>query len=197
MRRFSPNATVLVFIGPRGSGKTTIGLRVAQRLDRAFIDLDQQIERAAGASVAALFAARGEAHFRELEHAALCAALPSAPQAPPTAAPPQFAAVLSVGGGAVLRADNRAVLAPHACVWLTAPPEELCRRLTHDPRSATLRPALTELPLLEELNRLSREREPLYAQLAAVKIDTAALSAEQVTARVLEWVDTALADVPR
>ncbi len=90
-------------------------------------------------------------------------------------------AVLSVGGGAVLSPANRAALRQAGlCVWLTAPADQLHRRVTSDPDHAADRPALTHLEELAEMQHLLRQREPLYAAVADHVVSTAGRSLEEV-----------------
>jgi shikimate kinase len=154
----------LYLIGNMGSGKTTVGKRVAERLGLPFYDLDQRIEQATGLTVAELFAQQGEARFRDLESRAL-AEIACLPQA-----------VVATGGGVVLRADNRALMRSKGWViYLRASPDTLWRRLQH----ATDRPLLrTESPY-ETLRAIVQAREPLYQEADWV-IDTDARTPEEV-----------------
>lgn len=151
----------VVLIGMRGVGKTSIARPLAERLGVEWRDTDQEIEARSGLSVREIFETRGEASFRAAETTVLGELLDAKPK------------VLSVGGGAVVRAENRKLLRNRAhCIWLTAPLEELVRRLERDERSASLRPALTALSPLEELRELLALRTPLYRELAADEFDT-------------------------
>jgi shikimate kinase len=156
-----------------GVGKSTIGRRVARELGWSFIDLDHEIERQAGCSIAAFFSSRGEASFRDLEAQVLR----------------QFVAtetsVLATGGGAVLRADNRHLLRDATqCVYLRATPEFLWARLKHDRR----RPLLQGGNAKERLWHMAMEREPLYVAAAQHVIDveplTLSMTVEAICARL-------------
>lgn len=167
----------MALIGYRGCGKTSVGRIVARRLGRPFVDTDERIESRAGRTIREIFATDGEPYFRTLEREALVAAL---------AAPLQ---VISLGGGAVLSADNRADLESAAtCVWLTAEIDTLVARVRADPRSAERRPALTGDDLVDEVRRLLDERVPYYAALAAARIDTTGLTIEQAAHAVCRAV---------
>lgn len=171
----------LVLIGLRGSGKTAVGQRAAELLARPFLDTDGMVEQAAGMCITDIFEQRGESGFRDLE----CAALQAALQARP-------AAVISAGGGVVLRAENRALLRQRGrCAWLTAASEVLLQRIEQDERSRRQRPALSDLEPAAELQRLAGQRDALYAELAAIRIDTSALTVEQAAAEVAGWVRAA------
>jgi shikimate kinase len=168
-------ARVIVLLGPRGVGKTTIARAVAARLGRPAVDLDAEIERAAGKTIAAIFAAEGEPGFRDLESRELASALAR-----------EDAPVIATGGGVVMRVENREEIAQSRAfvVYLGARPETLAARIQADPESARLRPQLVGGGWLEEARRLLEQREPLYLALAAVTIETDALTAEEVAARV-------------
>src|SRR5437868_15290814 len=104
--------------GLMGSGKSTVGPLLAARLGASFCDLDAEIERAAGRTVAEVFAAEGEPAFRAREARALYALIERA-----------GGAVIALGGGALGRPENRElVLATGRLIWLDAPTKELVRR---------------------------------------------------------------------
>jgi shikimate kinase len=165
----SPNGPHLVLVGMMGAGKTSIGRRVGKRLGRRHVDLDTAIERAAAMRVTEIFAAEGEAGFRDREHALLVDTLA---HREPT--------VISTGGGAVQRADNRdAMRADGLVVWLRATPTTLLARVG----DGSGRPLLAGDPL-GQLTRLAAERAPLYAAAAHHFIDVDHLSFDRVAERV-------------
>ena len=173
----TPDALALV--GARGAGKTTVGRLVADRLGWRFLDADRVLEARAGRPVAAIFAAEGEAAFRDLEEAVLGDLAG------------EGSLVLATGGGAVLRASNRAALRRLGFVaWLDAPPEVLADRLRADP---TERPALTAAGTLAEVAAVLAARAPLYRAVADAVIDTAGRTPAQVAAAVLDARAAALA----
>ncbi|MDZ3823690.1 MAG: shikimate kinase [Pseudoxanthomonas sp.] len=148
-------ATHIALVGPTGAGKSSIGRALADLLGRPFVDLDQAIEAAAGATVALIFEHQGEAGFRRRESAALAQAL-AAPA--PT--------LIACGGGIVLDPDNRALLRRHAVVvHLAATVEEQLTRLARD----RLRPLLQVPDRHARLQALAREREPLYEAAAHLR----------------------------
>ena len=120
-------------VGMPGSGKSTVGRHLAQRLGVPFIDLDHQLEQVLKTSIRQFFEAEGEARFRDIEAQVL---------AEVTARPGGM--VLSTGGGAVLRPENRQVLRDFGNVlYLRASPEEIFKRVKHD---RTPPPAAGEQP---------------------------------------------------
>ncbi|MBW7906577.1 MAG: shikimate kinase [Phycisphaerae bacterium] len=164
----------VVLIGHRGAGKSTVGRALAQHLGCELHDTDEAIQAEAGRSIAEIFQQDGEAAFRDLESEAIRRAV---------ARP---AGVISVGGGALLRPANRDLLREAGlCVWLRASVEEHGRRLAADPCSATLRPRLTDAPAARaELEQLLAQREPLYAAIASVTIQTDGRSVDTIVAEI-------------
>lgn len=142
----------LILIGLPASGKTTVGRQLARRLDMPFFDCDEAIGAAAGCSVSDIFACRGEAYFRELEHRTLetlCC---------------KEGCVIATGGGAVLREDNRLLLRCSGMVfWLDRPLVDI---MSTD--FQTGRPLLTAGR--KALERLAAERRALYAACAHYRI---------------------------
>lgn len=161
-----------------GAGKSTVGALVADRLGWRFIDLDDEICRRHGMTVAEIFAARGESGFRAVESRTLRLVLEE-----------DADVVLSVGGGAVLDAGNRSVLrAAGTVAWLRARPETLAARVG----SGTGRPLLagtggdgTTALVLEEL---TEQRGPLYESVADVVLDTDSGAPEELSERLLALV---------
>jgi shikimate kinase len=178
----SPAVERVYLVGPRGSGKSTVGRVLAGRLGWMFIDADDALEKSAGRTIAELFDAEGEAGFRVRE-ADLLGVLAKRERH-----------VIACGGGVVLRPSNRQLLrATGLCIWLTGDSKILCERLSCDPTTATRRPALTELPALAEIERLLREREPLYREVAHLTIATDGRSPADVVSAILNaWPTSAL-----
>ncbi len=166
----------VVLVGMMGSGKTSVGQRVAESLGLLFLDSDQQVEARTGRTIREIFETDGEAAFRFEERAALRDAL-ARPE--PT--------VIAAAGGVVLDPANRDLLRDlprqggHV-VWLKAAPSILAERLV----TSDHRPLLADDPAAA-LVRLNAEREPLYQSVATIVID------EQRGTRVLDVAQVAAA----
>lgn len=158
---------IVYLVGMPGAGKSTVGRELAGRLGVPFIDLDERIERDAGASVSDVFRRDGEAAFRALEAATLVEASGEDPS------------VVACGGGVVLEPANRIALRNTGVVVFLHAPLEVLR--------ARIRPA-AERPLIRhdgDLERLLAEREPLYREFAAHVVDASG-SPGQVAHAIIE-----------
>jgi shikimate kinase len=167
----------ILIVGYRGTGKTTVGRLLADQLGWAFADCDDFIEAAAGQSVTDIFAAEGEAGFRDREAAVLrelCA---------------RERHVVATGGGAVLRPANRELLRGAGFVaWLTASPETIWSRLQTDPTTAARRPNLTSAGGIDEVRTLIAAREPLYREVADFVADADTPSPDAIAATIfMAW----------
>lgn len=164
----------LVFVGMMGAGKTTLGRRVAQRLDIPFADVDQEIEKAAdGMTVSEIFAKYGEAHFRDVERRVIARLLAGGPQ------------ILATGGGAFMNTETRAAIGRAGIsVWIEADPGMLYQRLKHK----TNRPLLAGPDPEGTLRRLVGERYPVYA-LADVTVASRDLPKDVMTEEILLALD--------
>lgn len=176
----------LYLIGPRGCGKSSVGRLLAEALKRPWVDLDERIQATAGTSISEIFANHGQGHFRELESNALTLL------ARETAGVPH---VVSLGGGAVLRPENRRVIeSSGVTALLIAEPKVLVERLLADPATSTQRPALVDprdkhWSLLEETEHVLALRMPTYQQCANLKLDTSHLTVPEVVQQILRWVE--------
>lgn len=145
-------------VGMPGSGKSTIGRQLAHRAGVPFVDLDHEVEQTIGTTIRSFFEAEGEAHFRDLE----TQVLRNVVQEPE-------GMVLSTGGGAVLRAENREILRQFGHVlYLRASPEEIYKRIRHD----TTRPLLQVANPMEKLRELHAQRDSLYRETAHYIVET-------------------------
>ena len=166
----------LVLVGLMGAGKSTVGARCAERLGRAFVDVDDVVEVHAGRAVADIFATDGEAAFRALERAAL---------ADVCASPAPL--VIACGGGAMGDADNRHAVRASGCViWLTADPDTLAARVGAG-TARSQRPLLAgDAAPAATLERLASVRAPAYEAAAHATVDTTGRTIDDVTDAVLE-----------
>lgn len=147
----------LFLIGPMGAGKTTVGRQMAELLRMTFLDLDHEIESQTGAAVNLIFELEGEAGFRRRERALLAELVA------------RHGVVLATGGGAVLDPDNRNLLRRNGFViWLDVMLDAQLARLSRDRQ----RPLLSSTDRRARLEALAIERNPLYAQIADLRLLT-------------------------
>ena len=169
----------VVLVGFMGSGKSSIARRLAWRLKCRALDLDKRLAAQCGASIAHIFAERGEAEFRALESAALHDTLHHATR---------DGAVISTGGGIVKSAENREALRCAAqqgalVVYLRARPETLARRIRRQPGTRPLIDGEAILDMEQTQARvedLLSERAALYEECAGAVVDTDDLSLHEV-----------------
>ena len=160
----------LYLIGYRCTGKSTTGQRLAERLNRAFIDTDQLIEEQAGMAIQEIVASFGWDDFRIRENRILR----EAGEMPDR--------IVATGGGIVQHADNIGIMRETGVViWLRADAETILSRLQMDPKTKTLRPALTDLSLSDEIKTTLSQRTPLYQTASHLVIDTDHRSVESIT----------------
>lgn len=159
------------FIGGRGSGKTTAGRALAERLGWDFADTDLLVEKEAHVSIADMVAEHGWEHFREKE----CQALKKVCQ--------KDRIVVATGGGIILRPENRSVLrqAGHV-VWLKTEAPVLVARIETGGGWGS-RPSLTGASPAQEMENILLQRAPLYAETATQVVD-GALDVEEVVEQV-------------
>ena len=163
----------IVLVGMMGAGKTTIGRRLAARLQLPFLDADHEIEQAAGKSIPEIFADHGETQFREGERRVIARLLAGGPQ------------VLATGGGAFMDAATReAVARQGVSVWLRAEFDVLLRRVRRRPNRPLLQTADPEATLHALMDR----RYPVYAQA-----DVTVLSRDAAHEAIVDDVVAALA----
>lgn len=161
----------VVLTGMMGVGKSSIGRRLAARLDIPFVDADAEIERAAGMSIADIFARHGEADFRSGEARVIARLLDGGPQ------------VLSTGGGAVMNADTRAAIkAKGISIWLAAEFEVLMRRIN---KRKGDRPMLQTDDPAATLRELLMTREPVYA-LADLTVQSREVQHEAIVTEIVD-----------
>lgn len=156
----------LYLVGPMGVGKTTIGKLLAKKLKKQFVDLDDEIEARAGASIPWIFDVEGESGFRRRETELLA----------------EFSRrrgmVVSTGGGVVTREENRRLLkGAGVVVYLNASPEQLHARTLKDKK----RPLLQVPDRLKVITELKEARDPFYREVADIVFDVGNRNSRQAT----------------
>jgi XRE family transcriptional regulator, aerobic/anaerobic benzoate catabolism transcriptional regulator len=150
----------IALVGLRGAGKSTLGRRLAQQLALPFIELDKEVERALGSSLANVFSLYGESTFRQAEFKALQSVLERLPKA-----------VIATGGSIVEEANTYAYLREHCfTVWLSATPADHMQRVVDQ---GDMRPIKGRENAMQELENILKVREKSY-RLADSRIDTSA-----------------------
>lgn len=165
----------VVMVGMMGAGKTAVGRALAARLGVPFLDSDHEIERAANMTIPEIFERDGEPFFREKETQVIARLLDEAP------------GVLSTGGGAFLRAENRELISEHGVsVWLNAPLEVLWNRVRHK----DTRPLLRTPDPHATLKALYEARVPLYSRADLEVPSDGVSSIDEMVDRVLAALAT-------
>src|SRR6266850_4884475 len=173
----------IALIGLRGAGKSTLGKMLAKKIGWSFVELNKEIERQNGLSVAEIIALYGQEGFRRMEQTSLGQLL--ARKEP---------MVLATGGGMVsepLTFDL--ILSSYYTIWLKAKPEEHMARVR---AQGDLRPMADDRSAMVELRTILLSREPLYARASAV-VDTARLTVDDAAARLIDAVAPVLHDEAR
>ncbi|HEY1243596.1 MAG TPA: shikimate kinase [Hyphomicrobiaceae bacterium] len=168
----------IVLIGMPGSGKSALGRRLAPRLELPFVDVDEEIERAAGKSIKEIFADHGEASFRDGERRVIARLLASGPQ------------VLATGGGALLNESTRAgIRSSGIAVWVKADVAILVRRVA----KRNTRPLFEGRDPETVVKNLMDARNPLYASVADLTVESRDVPHEAIVGEMID----ALAQSPR
>ncbi len=167
----------IFLIGYRSCGKSTVAKPLAQRLGWPAVDTDEQIEQTAGKSIAQIFSDDGEAAFRDLDsHLVADAAR-------------RDQHVIALGGGAMMREENRRALEGRGVVvWLVASAETLFARMSADTTTSARRPNLTQTGGLAEVQRLLKEREPVYRAAADLELHTENRPPNQLADEIFAWL---------
>lgn len=166
----------IVLVGMPGSGKSSIGRRLGQRLGLEFADADIEIERAANMTIPELFETKGEAEFRKGEQKVIARLLEAGPQ------------VIATGGGAFMSADTRARVGERGIsIWLKADIETLLKRV----RRKSNRPLLQNADPEGTLRNLLAAREGAYAE-ADLTVTSSEVPHEEVVEAIVNLLDTSL-----
>jgi shikimate kinase len=161
----------IVLIGMPGCGKSALGRRLAPRLELPFIDVDEEIERAAGKSITEIFADHGEVYFRDGERRVIARLLASGPQ------------VLATGGGALLNEETRAnIRRSGISVWVKADVALLVRRVT----KRTTRPLFEGRDAETVVRNLMEARYPVYTAVADLVVESRDVPHEVIVSEIVE-----------
>ena len=166
----------VVLIGFRGSGKSTIGKAISDRLGREFIDCDAWIEKHTGLTIKEIFERHGESHFRTLESQAIgeLSAMDGK--------------VIATGGGAALKYQNMQVFKRNGgkIFFLEVGPETSFARITADETTRARRPALTEKDPFTEVKEQIELRRPYYVKGADVTVMTDGRTIDEIVGEILK-----------
>lgn len=164
----------IFLIGYRATGKSTVARKIAATLGLECVDSDALITQAAGMTIAEIFGAETEEGFRDRESEVVARITLGDNQ------------VIALGGGAVLRPENRAVIRNQgAIVWLQASVDSVCERLTEDSQTKSQRPPLTTHDLHAEVSELMERRREIYVDVADFAVDTESLDAAEVAREII------------
>ncbi len=164
----------IVLIGYRGSGKSTVGSKLAARLKRKFVDTDDLIEERQRIPITDIVKSRGWDYFRKLEKSVI-KEISKADHM-----------IIAPGGGAVVDPDNVKALRRNGfIIWLKANSQTLFKRMNEDPETHRRRPTLTGKGTFEEIEETISLRERFYEEASEVQIDTSALAVGAVVEGIL------------
>ncbi len=162
----------IFLIGPMGAGKSSVGKYLASQLDMDFYDSDEEIEKRTGVDLGWIFDVEGEMGFRKRETAAIADLAKLS------------GIVLATGGGSVLEPENQKILKDHGVVvYLEVSLDYQDDRTIYDSR----RPLLRVKNKQEILQKLQREREPIYQALADLRVPTDNRSVRAVAGDIITW----------
>ncbi len=151
----------VILTGFRATGKSSVGKTLAKRLGFDFVDTDKAIEMRQGETITEMVARGGWELFRSKEKEMLQELAVAGN------------VVIAAGGGAVMHEEAWAALRKDGlCVWLTASPEVICKRLTEDSATEGQRPSLTDMGTMDEIALVLKEREELYRKSSDLSLST-------------------------
>jgi shikimate kinase len=169
----------IVLIGYRGTGKSSIGRKLAHKLDLSFYDTDDLIEAATGRSIGDIVREEGWACFRRIEKEVIGGMVG------------RGKGVVASGGGSVMDEENAEILKKNGIViWLFADVETIMQRIYADSRNRGKRPPLSDDDLYRETTDLLEKRLPVYKRLADFSINTAEKSMDQIVDEICLFLET-------
>ncbi len=169
----------IVLIGYRGTGKSSIGKRLARKLKAPFYDTDDLVEAAAGRSIGDIVAEEGWACFRRMEKEIIreMAVMDKG--------------VVATGGGAVMDEENVRILKHNGIViWLDADVETIIKRIHADSQNREKRPPLSDDDLYKETVDLLEKRLPVYKSLADFSVNTAGMDIDKIVDEICQFLKT-------
>lgn len=173
------NPKQIVLIGYRGSGKSSVGKLLAQRLKWAWCDSDDEVEAGLDVSIAKVFQQHGESHFRDLETAAIQRLIDAADAR---------GQVISLGGGAPMQERNRELWKERAtCVYLKGSAKTLYQRISSDESSENRRPDLTDEGGLAEVQKMLDLRSSTYRSCADLIVDVDDRTPTEIVDQILKY----------
>ena len=164
--------SAVAIIGAPGSGKSTVGALLAERLGRGFVDVDAEIERREARLIREIFADDGEPAFRAIERDVTLELLAGD-------------GVVSLGGGAPMTSAIADALAAHTVVWLQVDAHHALKRVGID----EARPLLAGTGMRATLIKLLNERTPTYQRLATHAVDTAGRTPDDIVAELIDRLE--------
>jgi shikimate kinase len=164
---------VAVLVGAPGAGKSTVGKRLATALGVPFVDSDQLIEQEAGMSVSDIFVTLGEPAFREMEEAVIKKAVAD------------HVGVLALGGGAIMNPNTRDQLKGLPVIWLDVDLSQAAKRVGMN----QARPLLLG-DIRANMNRLMKERTPIYQEVSPIVVNTTGLKVREVVEEIVKQLDS-------
>ncbi|MFQ5963189.1 MAG: shikimate kinase [Candidatus Scalinduaceae bacterium] len=167
----------IVLIGFRGTGKSTVGKLLADRLKRDYVDTDEYIEGVTGKTIKYIFKEEGEEGFRKTEADAVAKLSKMDDK------------IIAAGGGVVLRNDNVKKLKNNGfLILLEATPEIIHNRIKQDVKTTNQRPSLTSKKPFDEIKHLIEQRQQLYENAADYTINTSYISCEDVAEEIVTFL---------